>query len=539
MSAQRKAVRLAKRQNAVSRREFLASSAGLAAYAAMPAWARPRHGFAIPASGGGGGPPGGTFNFFISPNGDDANNGLTPATAWSLSALNSKQSTYSGKNIGLVGDIAGVQTPIQQTSISGAVTTLFAAYQGQPGDGSACIFNVNGGTSSASTYIGSCNSSGAYVAPVSGAGPWAVIDFSNPSGGAAPTVTAFAVGQNFFRGSVPNQGWVTVDGIGLRFFTQGGLTFSDVVAGTMPGIVIKNCEIYNGGNIIPDENPAAIYLSGCVSPVITNCKLHDLQTITGGGGSTVPWGLHAISHFTSTNVTITHNTMYNCSALLPKDTHQNFLDCSYNYLDHGSFGSSNDSGNIGQGSVESLSTGVGTTSIFHHNIVLGALNLHAQDGNNMAGLVQCFNNTFFGTPAHTTPFSAIQADAAVSGAALQFQHNIVYQLGNTYDHGGGYGNCLWITANIAVAGATFDNNVYGSNSNGVVFGQTFGQALSLASWRTLTGADPNSVLVSASPFSGTPTAQVPSSFAVNASAVIGGVTCGALDGSGTIGCNFP
>lgn len=477
-----------------------------------------------------------TFDFFIAPNGDDSNAG-TLASPWSITALNSKQATYSGKKIGIIGDVVGTQTPIQHGTIGGVQTTLFSIYQAAPGNNNGMLLAINGGTSGSPTYIASCNSSGLYVAPAVGTGPWAVIDFSNPSGGAAPTVSAYAMGQNFFNGSVANPGWTTVDGIGLRYFTQAGLVFSNT-GGTLNGVIVQNCEVYNGNHVIPDNNPGAISLGGCASPVITNNKVHDLQTVTGGGGSSVPWGLHALQSYSSSNMVVTHNTFYNCNSMLPKDTHQNYANCSYNYFDHGAFGSATDSGNISQGAVESLSTGSGVVSTIHHNIFLGALNLHTQDGNNMAGTVVSTHNTFFGTANHTTPFSAIQADAAVSGAALQFQFNLVYQTGSTYDHGGGYGNCLWITANIAVAGATFDNNVYGSNSNGVAFGKTFGQALSLSGWQTLTGCDPNSVLVATSPFSGTPTAQVPSSFAVNSSAIIGGVTCGAIDGSGPVGCNF-
>lgn len=503
-------------------KSFLAAAVSTALYA--PAWAR------IPRGGvTGSSTPPIAFDFFIAPNGDDNNNGLTPATAWSLSALNSKQATYAGKKIGIVGDIAGVQTPITQTSIGGAVTTLYAAYQAQPGTGAGCIFNINGGTSS-STYLGSCNSSGVYTPR------WAVIDFSQPGSGGAtvPTVAAFAMGQNFFSGSVPNGGFLTIDGLVMKYFTQGMVACSHIGA-TLNNFVIQNCEISNGGNVPSNNNPGAIYLTGCASPIITNNKIHDLQTIT--GGATAPFGMCGLVTFASSNITCTHNTFYNCTAILTKDTHQQFLNCSYNYIDHGIFGSANAGVDIAQGALTGHSPGSGQTSVIHHNIFLGALNMHAQDGNNIAGTVQCFNNTFFGSASYTAAFNCIEADVAVSGAALQFQNNIVYAT-NTYDHGAAFGECLWITANISVANATFNNNVYGSNNNAVALSRAGFTGDSLATWRSLTGADQNSVLVSASPFTGTPTAQVPSSFATNSSAVIGGVICGALDGSGPIGCNF-
>lgn len=487
---------------------------------------------------GSGSPGGVTFNFFIAPNGDDSNNGLTPATAWSLSALNSKQSTYTGQNIGIVGDIAGVQTPITQTSIAGTVTTLYAAYQAQPGNGSGCIFNINGGTAVKSTYIASCNSSGVYTPR------WAVIDCSLPGSGGAtvPTVAAYLMGQNFNLGSVPKMGFTTVDGLVIKYFTMCAVAFSHTgIQGPVSGmlnVVVQNCEISNGGNIIPDNNPGAISLAGCYAPVITNNKVHDLQTVTGGGGSSVPWGHHALMTYMSNAMVVTNNTFYNCNAIMTKDTFQDFANCSYNYLDHGVFGSANGGQNISQAPIQSNCPGAGVISNVHHNIILGAANFSAQSGTNqIAGTANLYNNTFYGSAAYTFPFSAVECNAATSGSAIQFQNNIVWAASNSYDNGNGYGNCIWILT-MTVSNSTFNNNVYGANGNGVRFGRTAGQNLALAAAQSTLSIDSTSVSIATTPFSGTPTAQVPSSFATNSLAIIGGVTCGALDGSGAIGCNF-
>src|SRR5271166_3668406 len=66
-----------------------------------------------------------TFNYYIAPNGDD-NNAGTLASPWSITALNTKMSTYSGKSIGIIGDIAGAQTPIQYGTVGGTRTTLYS-----------------------------------------------------------------------------------------------------------------------------------------------------------------------------------------------------------------------------------------------------------------------------------------------------------------------------------------------------------------------------------------------------------------------------
>jgi Right handed beta helix region len=496
----------------ISRRKILKGGAAAVVIASVP-FLRARVVFAQSAL---------PFDYFISANGDD-NNAGSLASPWSITALNSKQSKYSGKRIGIIGDIAGTQTPIQHGTIGGVQTTLYSMYQA---GGSAPVLVINGGNSSASTYIGSCNSAGAYT-PRS-----AIIDFSNPSSGAKPTVENMAMGQSFYQTSVPNPGYATVDALTIRNFTFAALGFSNLSGfGTMPGITIQNCEIYNGGHVASNNNPGAILLAGASNPVITNNKIHDLQTIPGGADPM--WGLSALRTYSSTGIVFTHNTCYNCSSVLTKDSHQWFANCSYNYLDHGIFGSAGSGGDLSAGSIVGHSPGSGQTSVIHHNIMLGPLGMHPQDGLAVAGAVQFYNNTLYGSPSYNAAFDAVTADNAASGAALQFYHNIVYAV-NGYDTAPA---SILVQSTCAVANATFNNNVYGSNGNGVSFSRAYAGG-SLAAWRSATGCDQNSVIVSASPFTGTPTTQAPSSFATGSSAVIGGVTCGALDGSGTVGCNF-
>jgi hypothetical protein len=496
----------------ISRRKILKGGAAAVVIASVP-FIKPRFTFAQSAL---------PFDYFISPNGDD-NNAGSLASPWSITALNSKQSMYSGKRIGIIGDIGGTQTAIQHGTIGGAQTALFSRYQA---GGSAPVLVINGGTSSASTYIASCNSAGVYTPR------WAIIDFSNPSGGAKPTVENIAMGQSFYQTSVPNPGYTTVDALTIRNFTFAGLGFSNLAGpGTMPGIIIQNCEISNGGNVVSNNNPGAILLAGASNPVITNNKIHDLQTIPGGADPM--WGLSALRTYASTGIVFTHNTCFNCSSVLTKDSHQWFANCSYNYLDHGVFGSAGPGGDLSAGSIVGHSPGPGQTSVIHHNIMLGGMGMHPQDGLAVAGIVQFYNNTLYGSSSYGSTFDAVTADNAAAGAALQFYHNIVYAMSG-YDTAPA---SIMVQSACAVANATFNNNVYGSNSNGVSFSRSYSGA-SLAAWRSATGCDQNSVLVSSSPFTGTPTTQVPSSFAAGNSAVIGGVMCGAIDGSGIVGCNF-
>ena len=67
------------------------------------------------------------FDFFIAPNGDDNNVGSL-ASPWSITGLTNNQASYGnlGKKIGLIGDIAGTQTPFQFGTKGGLQTTIFA-----------------------------------------------------------------------------------------------------------------------------------------------------------------------------------------------------------------------------------------------------------------------------------------------------------------------------------------------------------------------------------------------------------------------------
>jgi hypothetical protein len=119
-----------------------------------------------------------------------------------------------------------------------------------------------------------------------------------------------------------------------------------------------------------------------------------------------------------------------------------------------------------------------------------------------------------------------------AGSTFHAYNNILYPQGSW---GNEYGSTKFIGANSTLA-PQWDYNYYHT-------APTFytGSLISYSAWQAL-GFDAHSH-TGGLPFSGTPTAQVPTSFSVNASSPaytggIGGAICGALDGSGTVGCNF-
>ena len=98
-----------------------------------------------------------TFDYYISPIGDDNNPG-TLASPWSITALNSKMSTYSGKRIGIIGDVGGTQTAIHYGTVGGTQSKLYSLMNALGAQNA--VLKINGGSSSASTYLGSCTSAG-------------------------------------------------------------------------------------------------------------------------------------------------------------------------------------------------------------------------------------------------------------------------------------------------------------------------------------------------------------------------------------------
>jgi hypothetical protein len=214
---------------------------------------------------------------------------------------------------------------------------------------------------------------------------------------------------------------------------------------------------------------------------------------------------------------------------LTKDYNSDFANCSYNYMDHGIFGTA-PLGDLNFGCPAGQCPYTGVTSVIHHNIMLCGLGMSPQDGTSITGTVQYYHNTIYGSPG-TTPLMAAYAKSAGTGAAVQFYNNLIYASNGYLPSPGS----VYVATGFSIANATFNTNVY---NTGINFTRNDSTGTSFASWQSSTGCDRNSVVLSSSPFSGTPTAQVPSSFAPNSSAIIGGVTCGALDGSGPVGCNF-
>ena len=465
------------------------------------------------------------FDYYISPTGDDNNPG-TLASPWSITALNSKMSVYSGKRVGIIGDVGGVQTPIQYGTVGGRQTTLYSMMQTiNAGNQNAALY-VNGGTSSASTYLGACTSAGAYKVG------WAIIDAANPANGAPPVgAQAIIMGQPFYMTNpVPNIGYTTIDGLVLRNFNYAAIIFGDVQLATLYGVVIQNCKIYNGICATGDENPGAIFFGTISNPQVLNCLIYNCQTT---GGTNNPWGLAGICSYKALGLVVTNCTIASCGySIRQKDQHQ-WGTFSYNYFDNGNFGSATNRQN--QDAIKGPIPGPGQTLTVHHNIIVGGGYWgYGEDTTKIDGSMNFYNNTFYTPPSVGAMALAAWFDSNPDAGLITWQNNIVY-FNTFYVNQGGPFGCLSCQGGYGLSGASVDYNYYGAGMN---FGTNTPYA-SLSSWRGL-GYDAHSTS-GANPFSGTPTTMVPSSFAITGAATTAGrngTPCGALDGSGSVGCNL-
>jgi hypothetical protein len=456
-----------------------------------------------------------TFDFFIAPNGDD-NNAGTLSSPWSLTALNSKQSTYRGQNVGIIGDIAGTQTPLQYGQIGGVQTTIYSylnATIDQP------FLNVDGGTSGSPTYIGSCNSSGVYTRG------WAIIDCSNPSGGAHPSLDqAILMGQNGNTSTqVPHPDNITYDGLTIRNFCYCGIS-EESNGADFTNVVVKNCEFYGVTTAVSENNPGCVRFQATNGAQVINCKFHDCQTES--GSSFGPYAYPGVFSYSSNALTITNCTFYNIISVQQKDTNQDAV-ISYCYLDAGSFGSAPNS-SYGASYYEGC-VGAGHTTTMHHNIILGMSYIDGGSVTAYTGAYSLYNNTYYCSTA-TQPF--FYTPGPGSGGTVSARNNLFISQSGSWS-GSEYGV-------IKLASPT-STLIPQWNYNYYTTAPVFNTSTSYASWQAL-GFDANSH-TGGSPFSGTPTAQVPTSFALNTSSAaytggVGGAICGALDGSGSIGTNF-
>jgi len=510
----------------ISRRDVLKSGSALlvAAYAGRPGAVLAQ---SVPSS----------FDYYISTTGDD-NNAGTLASPWSITALNSKHSTYAGKKVGILPGM------YQYGIVGGVQTSLYSIHSGMAH--SSCALQLQGGTSASPTFVGASTTSGSYSPPVAGTGPTVILDFSQPGTGTRSTTDGHAIGQSYLGSYVPSvQGYLTIAGIKVQVATTSGIGFQGGIGGSyaVPGLIIRDCEVYDMLAASSGNNPAGIFIyKQMPGGLITNCLIHKTRT---AGGTLNPYGQPAIvfNQDLGTNegftATIDHCTIYDGGICV--ETKNNFahVDVQYCYLEFGTLGTY--TGSAGQFAVWGICVAPGDSVTFKYNVVCGGI-IQQTAGDTNEGNVTATNCTFYCGPAGGRKvgndiFCFVDNGSTGSG---NFSHNICWSDGG-YDGGNnGIGSVGFANSG---AGMSFDYNYYGT---GCTFGGAGGAATTFTKWQGA-GKDPHSSSISSTPFAGTPVSGTVSSFVVKSSYLTAsdGNPCGALnsnglaaDGSGIVGCNF-
>lgn len=457
-----------------------------------------------------------TFDYYISPSGSDSNPG-TQAQPWAITAINTKQSVYAGKRVGLLD----------------GTYSLYSLCQAGAWNHAALV--VNGGTPSSPTLIAAVDTRKA------------ILDAHNPSGGGYPTTECAIIGVG--QGdSPPNLGNFIIDGLVITGSNTFGITIHGQNTGTVnnqggaSGVVVRNCEIYDITSNSFGDNPAAVNPSYLTGFLLQNCLIHPIKS----GNTAQVCGLVS---FNTLNNIYEYNTIYAATmAMEEKEGPQGGTTVRYCYLENNS---------SDWAAIKDFSGGLpGQTTTFHHCIIVGQSPWENGDATNSSNASQeslvCYNCTFYYGGGNFSTSGLVwqswgSGNSTSPPASETLYNNIYYATGD-----GSSGSDVLLTPgtvslsnyNCYQPAATSSAQLYLK----AVAASTY-TADTLPTWRTQTGQDANSI--AANPNFVNPTSANPAGYQLaSGSACIGagrvggvssGAKCniGAWDGTVTqIGCNF-
>lgn len=255
-----------RREQPVSRRSFLAGAASFAVATTLPSGRAQAQ------------TTGATFDYYISPTGSDSNPG-TQAQPWAITAINSKQTAYAGKRVGLLNGTYNVSS--------------FPATSAQ------VLLEVAGGRSGSPTVIGAVNARQAIITAKNG----------SSYNGSGPIIGSGVNGA----GSRSGIQYVTIQDLEILGSSYGLIAFdSDAGAGTQPGIVIQNCLLHDMVNPSGASNHGGISLgTSLVGALVQNCHIYDCyeagisRTTHGNASAIYDWAI---------NTTIQYCTIHDCTS---------------------------------------------------------------------------------------------------------------------------------------------------------------------------------------------------------------------------------
>src|SRR5579863_3596614 len=243
---------------------------------------------------------GSTFDFYISPTGSDNNSGAL-TSPWAITAINTRQSIYAGKRVGI---IAGTYD----------VSSLMNAKYHTP------ALNINGGpNSSTRTYIASCDTAGNYSPRT------ATLDAKGASGvyGGGSANLSSIIGQGDEVNVGPYWGNWTVDGLRLTGFSLWAAHIGnyDGSGGSVPNATFQNCEFFGGNaqnsTVASGVNLAPLVIYTSSNCLVDNCYFHD----NAGWSDSIhfaaiyAWGLL----HDGANLTVSRSTFVNTGTIYGKE----------------------------------------------------------------------------------------------------------------------------------------------------------------------------------------------------------------------------
>jgi hypothetical protein len=406
------------------------------------------------------------FDYYISPSGSDSNAG-TQASPWAITSLNTKQSVYGGKRVGLLDGTYNVGSMMTQNRDVPAL-------------------GLNGGTSSAPTVIGVVNSGAVTITANNGS-----------YGGTGGNNTCAMMGH---KSTAAQQGYLTIDGLkftggSYQVIEIGNYDFSGPI---VPGVTIQNCE-FTANNcastpLAQGGNCAQISIYRNSGTALRNNYHHDNVGIFGVGSAD---HFSALYQWQSSGTLIEYCTLVNTGNFHGKEGGNQGTTIRYCYIDVTPFSSGQNRSGI-QGFDGAPTAGLTQSSSFHNNVILYSyIALDLQDELNEGGWttpLTIYNNTFVASSSWAT---GIDYYEQTSGSRLlRFYNNLYFD--NGLSSSGGYG---YVLANVDAFGL-IDYNIYGGHPSwssvtpGQVNSDGVARYSSLGAWQGSlggsTGADAHS-----------------------------------------------
>jgi hypothetical protein len=381
-----------------------------------------------------------TFDYYVSPTGNDANPG-TVAQPWAITSLSLRSYNsnnvanclkQAGKRVGFLPGTYDVSGLMYNDPVSGALQLI-------------------GGTAGANTVWASSDANGNYsprTATIDAKGKSGLFGghiASGPGTWDGPVIS--------HTGSYPSNyatGYAVIDGLRVIGYSYKGIRVGGASSGDGPRITapvtIQNCEFtgqgWNSGDYT--DNMVSVWIDGCTGAVVSNNYLHDNL---GQGGTSSADHLNAIIFWTCIDCTAQYNTCVASGSIYGKEVANQGSIIQYNYVDASMY-------TLNSTAIQDF-TGANTAGLTHTTIIRNNI-LITQGGTAGGGCaigwptlsnnygystpVKVYNNTIICT-GNSGPV-VVWATEQAGGSGMQaFQwFNNIYVRGNATGSWNGFGN---------------------------------------------------------------------------------------------------